>query len=153
MKYFLKFKEGSKMKKISQILICFLLVIACLNLSGCKGNTEAADVWSDAVYTEDTEFGDGEKTVILEVVALDKSVTFTIHSDKKTLGEALVEHNLIEGEQGAYGLYVKKVNGITADYDKDQSYWGFNKDGEGMMTGVDSTVFKDGEHFELVYTK
>ena len=29
--------------------------------------------------------------------------------------DALIEHNLIEGEKGAYGLYVKKVNGITAE--------------------------------------
>ncbi len=142
------------MKKINKFLFCFVFMISiCITSTSCNKDAEAVDVWSEAIYTEDTEFGNGEKTVILEVVALDKSVTFTIHSDKDTLGEALIEHNLIEGEQGAYGLYVKKVNGITADYDKDQSYWGFNKDGEGMITGVDGTTFKDGEHFELVYTK
>lgn len=142
------------MKKISSFLFCFvLLIIICIVSTSCNKNATVTDIWSEAIYTENTEFGNGDKTVTLEVIALDKSVTFTIHSDKDTLGEALIEHNLIEGEQGAYGLYVKKANGITADYDKDQSYWGFNKDGESMMTGVDGTVFKDGEHFELVYTK
>ena len=130
-----------------------LIMILCLSLFGCGQKVSTEDLWSQAVYTEDTELGDGAKTVLVEVSAMDKSVTFTIHSDEETLGAAMLEHSLIEGEQGAYGLYVKKVNGITADYDKDQSYWGFNKNGEGMMSGVDGAVFEDGEHFELVYIK
>ena len=142
------------MKKSILCLVNFLaVVIFCVSLSACSQHDAAPDVWSEAIYTEDAEFGDGEKTVLVEVIAQDKSVTFTIHSDKETLGEALTEHGLIEGEKGAYGLYVKKVNGITADYDKNQSYWGFNKAGESMMTGVDGTEIKDGDHYELVYTK
>ena len=48
---------------------------------------------------------------------------------------------------------LKKVNGITADYDVNKCYWGINKDGESLMTGVDGAEIKDGEHYELVYTK
>ena len=102
---------------------------------------------------EDTELGDGEKTIMVEVVAEDKSVTFTIHSDKSTLGEVLLEHTLIEGENGAYGLYVKKVNGILADYGKNKCYWGLYKNGESLMSGVDGVEISDGEHYEIVYTK
>ena len=64
-----------------------------------------------------------------------------------------VSYALIDGDESEYGLYVKKVNGITADYEKDKSYWAFYKDGEYMQTGVDSTEIADGEHYELVYTK
>ncbi len=142
-----------KKERVTPLICCILVIILCLGFSACSKTLPESDVWSEAVYTEDIELGDGEKTVLVEVMAEDKSVTFTIHSDKETLGEALIEHNLIEGENGAYGLYVKKVNGITADYDKNQCYWGFNKNGEGMMTGVDGAVFNDGEHYELVYTK
>ena len=46
----------------------------------------------------------------------------TINTDKEILRDALEEHNLISGEQGAYGLYVKVVNGIKADYDEDGGY-------------------------------
>ncbi|MBR5236518.1 MAG: hypothetical protein IKW06_04015 [Clostridia bacterium] len=142
------------MKKTVTISFGVLLVLAlCLNLSGCMQSATETDVWSVATYTEDAEFGEGAKTVMVEVVAEEKSVTFTIHSDEEILGDALVAHGLIEGEQGAYGLYVKKVNGITADYDINGCYWGFNKNGEGMMTGVDGAEFNDGEHYELVYTK
>ena len=97
--------------------------------------------------------GKGEKTVTVDVTAEDKTVTFTIHTNKEILGEALAEHGLVEGEPGAYGLYVKKVNGITADYDVNQTYWGFNKDGESLMTGADGEEIKGGERYEIVYTK
>lgn len=114
---------------------------------------EKTGVWENAVYLKDTELGEGEKTVLVEVKAGEQSVTFTVNTDETTLGAALLEHNIIAGEDGPYGLYIKVVNGITADYDVDQSYWGFYKNGEYMMTGVDVTEFADGEHYELVYTK
>lgn len=140
-------------KNLLNVISAFAVLVMCLSFSACSREEAANDIWADAIYTEDTELGTGQKTVLVEVVAEEKSVTFTIHTDKSTVGEALSEHNLIEGEEGTYGLYVKKVNGITADYDVNQCYWGFNKNGEGMMTGVDGAEFQDGEHYELVYTK
>ena len=71
----------------------------------------------------------------------------------KEMTERLLEHGLIEGENGAYGIYIKTVNGILADYDIDQSYWAVSKNGEAATTGVDGISFLDGEHYELVYTK
>ncbi len=140
-------------KTLFVLLACMVAIAAVLSFSGCRQNAEGTDVWAEAIYTENAELGTGGKTVLVKVVAEEKTVTFTIHSDKETVGEALTEHALIEGEQGAYGLYVKKVNGITADYDVNGCYWGFYKNGESMMTGVDGTVFADGEQYELVYTK
>jgi uncharacterized lipoprotein YehR (DUF1307 family) len=110
----------------------------------------AEGLWKDAIYRTDKTFGSGSKTVQVEVKVSEMSITFTIKTDKATLGEALMEHSLVDGEQGAYGLYVKKVNGITADYDIDRSYWGFYKNGQYMMTGIDATDISDGEHYELV---
>lgn len=131
----------------------FIIIVLCLSFSACNNAATETDIWKDALYSEDAEFGNGEKIVSVEVVAEEKIVTFTIHTDKENLGDALTEHGLIEGEKGAYGLYVKKVNGITADYDVDKSYWGFNKNGESMMTGVDGALIEDGDQYELVYTK
>ena len=110
-------------------------------------------LWKDATYLSNKEFGKGEKTVVVEVKADDQTITFTLHTDKETVGAALLEHELIAGEDGAYGLYIKKVNGITADFDIDQSYWGFYINGEYSMTGVDTTKIKEGEIYQLVYTK
>ena len=131
------------------IALISVLLIICIAVTSC--NTVSAEgLWENATYRRDTELGDGAKTVQVEVKAGEESVTFTIHTDKDTLGEALLEHELIAGEQGAYGLYVKLVNGIEADYDKDGSYWGFYKNGEMMLVGVDGAEIADGDHYELV---
>ncbi len=134
---------------ITSILLSLVLV---MGLFGC-GKVNGDSLWADATYTSDTELGEGSKTVQVEVEVGDKSITFTIKTDAETLGEALLAHDLIGGEEGQYGLYLKVVNGITADYDIDQSYWGFYKNGEYMMTGIDGTAISDGEHYELVYSK
>ena len=113
----------------------------------------AEGLWKNASYRENKTFGNGSKTVKVLVKAEGKSVEFTVKTDKENLGDALLEHGLVEGENSAYGLYVKKVNGITADYDVDQSYWSFEVDGVAQMVGVSGAEIKGGEHFELVYTK
>ena len=139
------------MKKNLTIALSLVLVLM-LCLASCN-TVDAEGLWEEATYRRDMTFGKGEATVQLEVKVEDKSVTFTVKTDEDTLGDALLEHGLIEGDSGAYGLYVKKVNGIRADYDKDGAYWALYKDGEMCMTGVDTTEIADGEHYEFVYTK
>ena len=135
-------------------LLCLILIIVlCLSFTACNKVAENTDVWERATYLEDMAFGDGSKTVFVEVKAEEKAVIFTIKTDKENLGDALIEHNLIAGDKGAYGLYVKSVNGIVADYNVTKTYWAFTKDGESMQTGVDRAKISDGEHYELVYTK
>lgn len=137
------------MKKIIRFISMFVLIALCTSFVSCTAEKTEPDLWKGATYTKDAEFGDGTKLLILEVKAQDKSVTFKIKTDKQTVGEALSEFAIISGEQGAYGIYIEQVNGITADYSKDKSYWSFSKNGEYMTTGVDSTKFSSGEHFEL----
>ena len=139
-------KGKEKMKKALSLV---LVLVAILCLVSCN-KIEKTGAWENATYRRDMEFGKGETTVQVEVKAEEQSVTFTINTDKKTLGEALIEHGLISGENGQFGLYVKLVNGIEADYDKDGTYWGFYKNGEMMMVGVDGAQISDGEHYELV---
>lgn len=110
-------------------------------------------LWADATYVNDKTFGEGKTTIYVDVVVDGKSVTFTLRTDAETLGAALIAENLIEGEDGQYGLYVKKVNGMTADYDVDGSYWSISKDGELLMTGVDGEKISDGAHYALTRTK
>ncbi len=139
--------------KISRALSLFLSIIFIVSLASCGKSANDSALWENATYVADTTLGDGAKTVQVEVKAGEKSVTFTIKSDETMLGAALMEHGIISGDDGPYGLYIKTVNGILADYDVDQSYWGFYKNGEYMMSGIDTTEFADGEHYELVYTK
>lgn len=142
------------MKKTIKSITCVLLTFALIFcFASCTDTADKTALWENAKYVEDCEFGDGGTTVQVEVKAGEQSVTFTINTDKTVLGDALFEYDLISGEEGPYGLYIKSVNGITADYDIDQSYWSFYKNGEYMTSGVDGAVISDGEHYELVYTK
>lgn len=108
-------------------------------------------LWDTAMYTEDKSFGEGAKTVKVEVIADGHSVTFTVKTDEEFLGAPLLAHGIVTGEDGPYGLYIQAVNGITADYSINKSWWGVSKNGEMLMTGVDSTKVEDGAHYELTY--
>ena len=96
----------------------------------------------------------GGKSFTVVVTDLDgKETTFQYKSDKATVGEALLEEGLIAGEGGEHGLYVTTVNGMTADWDADQTYWAFYINGEYAMTGIDATEIVDGTTYSLVLTK
>lgn len=110
-------------------------------------------LWADATYVNDKTFGEGKTTIYVDVVVDGKSVTFTLHTDAETLGAALVAEKLVEGEESQYGLYIKKVNGMTADYDVDKSYWSISKDGKDLMTGADGEKISDGAHYALTRAK
>ena len=138
------------MKKTVSIALLFICIFS---LVACGNSVDKTGLWENATYLQDTELGEGAKTVTVEVKVEEQTVTFTINTDKKTVGEALVENKLIEGDQGAYGIYIKKANGITADYDIDQSYWAFYINGEMAMTGVDSTDIDENAIYRLEYTK
>ena len=149
------------MKRISQnkIIVSFaLLLCMTLLLSACGSREVLPEVWEDATYTEDTTMGEGYMTVDVYVTAADKSVKLTVKTDEEKLGAALLALGIIEGDMGEFGIYIKVVNGMTADYSVDASWWGFNRvlpDGtrETMMTGVDGVTISDGEAYELIYSK
>ncbi len=96
----------------------------------------------------------GAKHISVEVVHSDGSEKdFEYDTDAEYLSEVLLKEGLIEGEQSAYGLYVKVVDGETADYDIDASYWALYINGEYAMTGADSTPVNDGDVYNWTYTK
>ena len=137
-------------RKITALTFTVLTVLA---LASCFNTVDAEGLWENATYRRDMELGNGANVITVVVAAGESSVTFTINTDKDTVGAALLEHELIAGEDGAYGLYVKTVNGILADYDIDQSYWSFYINGEYAMSGVDSTPVVNGGTYKLEYTK
>ena len=95
---------------------------------------------------------EGAKQITAQVVGVDgASKEFAIQTDSEYLRGALEEQNLIAGDESEYGLFVKTVDGYTAD-DSKQEWWCFTKGGETMMTGVDTTPIADGDHFEITLT-
>ena len=134
-------------------ILFILAVIMLISVISCGETIDKEGLWENATYRKDMEFGSGAKTVTVEVKVGENAVNFTIHTDKSTVGEALFEHELITGDQGQYGLYIKTVNGILADYDIDKSYWAFYVNGDYALTGVDTTEIDETAKYQLVYTK
>ncbi len=126
-----------------------LLLVLCFIMSACSPAKTQGSLWDAATYKQDTVLGEGAKEVKVAVEAEEKAVVFTLHTNAEKLDEALLEHELIAGEKGAYGLYVKVVNGMEADYEKNGTYWSLMQEGEPMMTGVSGVKISGGERFEL----
>ena len=140
-----------KMKRIISASISLSLIFTLILCLASCGSTAAPKegLLENAIYTEDVTLGSGSKTLVVELVVGEEKITFTVKTDKDTVGAALNEHGLLEGENGLY----TKVNGITADWNVDKSYWAFNTNGEYTMTGVDDTEIDESAIYSLVYTK
>ena len=96
---------------------------------------------------------EGQKTITVSVTHADESKKdFPITTTVETLHQALDQEKLIQGEDRGGFFMVLVVDGETADYNVDGSYWAMLQDGEWMMTGVDDTMIQDGAHYEFVYT-
>lgn len=94
--------------------------------------------------------GEGAKQFTLTVTDYDgKTAEYQIRTDAATVGEALTGQGIVEGEEGPYGLYIKKVNGIRADYDLDGHYWAFYVNGEYAASGIDTTAVEPGTVYGL----
>lgn len=160
--------------RLLSLSLCMVLIAAlALFASGCGNETASAPVSSvetpvssvasapeaeaspesiaepgSAPETDVTVLGEGETQFSFVVVDADgKETAFDIHTGKETVGEALLELQLIAGDDSEYGLYVKTVNGITADYDTDGTYWAFYIDDEYASTGVDTTDITPGSTY------
>lgn len=95
----------------------------------------------------------GSKQVTVEVVHGDGETTeFTYQTDLEYLGELLKEEELISGTESEYGMFVDTVDGETADYYADGSWWALYCNGEMSELGVDSVVIQDGDTYTWTYT-
>lgn len=131
---------NNSLKKLLSVILCVVLVAAmALFATGCTENGKPEE-------TNEPAAG-----VTFTFVAVDLEgveTTYEITTTAATVGEALLAEELIAGEEGQYGLYVKEVAGIPLDWDTDGKYWAFYIDGEMALTGVDSTDVVEG----AVYT-
>lgn len=150
-------KKKRNTKSLSLFLCMLLTVAMALSAIGCNSSSNSGTVTSNettAVSSGSNVLGEGKTKFTFTVVDKDGNETeFEIHTDKETVGEALQELNLIAGENSEYGLYVKTVNGITADYDTDKVYWAFYVNGRYATSGVDSTPVTEGDTYSFKVEK
>lgn len=99
------------------------------------------------------ETAQGAKTITVTVVHKDgTSKDFEYHTDEEFLAPVLVAEGLVEGEDSEYGLMISAVDGETADWNVDQSYWALFIGEEYATTGASEIPVNDGDVFKLVYT-
>ena len=130
------------MKKSFKIILSLFLValIAVSAFTGCSDKKNPV--------TEDVSAA--QDTVLQFEVIDDKSETtyFEVFTTRKTVGEALRDEGLIEERD-----LITIVNGIIADWEKDNAYWAFCINGVMATTGADDTNIEEGVVYAFVYTR
>ena len=133
--------------KTNVIAVVALLLVAIFCLASCN-KIDAEGLWESATYRKDVTVGDGSKEVKITVEVEEQFITITVKTDQKMLGDALFEQEIINDP-----AFFDTLNGIKADWDKDQAYWAFYKGEEYMTVGVNDTEISGGESYRFVYTK
>lgn len=98
----------------------------------------------------------GSKHITIDVVDNngDKQ-EYGIDTDAEYLRQAMEEIKdlTFSGDESEYGMMVTTVNGVVADYNKDQAYWAFYVNDEYCNYGIDEQPVADGDVFRIEYTK
>ena len=98
---------------------------------------------------------EGSKEITIEVInSEEKSTVYELKTDVEYLIQAMDEAKGLtyDGEDSQYGFAVYTVNGETADFSVDQSYWAFYVNGEYCSYGIDTQPVEDGDEFQIIYT-
>ena len=144
----------NSIRKMLPVIGVFVLIAAmALNFTGCSSApapTAPSTAPTSAAQQQETP----KRTFTVTVVDLEgKETSLEIKTDREFVGEALLDEGVITGDMGEYGMYINTVNGIAADWDKDQTYWAFYINGEYALTGVDATPIEENCVYSLVLTK
>ena len=133
--------------KTTKLLFTVITIVCIVCLVSCS-QTSPEDLWKKATYPSDVSLGTGKTTVTIDIQLADFTTTITLKTDKSTLGDAMFEHGLINDPS-----FFDTLNGIKADWDKDNAYWAFYEGENMMMVGVNDTKIENGDHYRFVYTK
>lgn len=128
---------NNSLKKLLSMILCVVLVAAmALFATGCMENGKEEATGESVSFT------------VIVVDLEGKETTYEITTTETTVGAALMAEELLAGEEGPYGLYIKEVAGIPLDWDTDGKYWAVYVDSEYALSGVDSLAVTEG----AVYT-
>lgn len=158
--------KNKEMKAVKKGLLGMLVAVMACSFTGCGSQQEVeSDVSQEEAVVEEEQgyvpseeeleegvatIGFGETVFHLDVVDINGSHSpYTIQTDAQTVGEALLELEIIEGDDSEYGMMIHTVLGSKLDYNVDNAYWAFYIDGEYAQTGVDSTDIVEGATYEF----
>lgn len=96
---------------------------------------------------------EGRKAVTVTVIHSDgREAQFHYGTSDSYLGQLLLSEELAEGDAGEFGLMIHTVDGETASWEENRSYWALYIGSEYATTGADSIPLTDGGEYTLVYT-
>ncbi len=135
------------MGKHSFLSLLFLILLSAaiaLSVTACAkddgGDPSETEGIKESGMENGKVLGTGQTQITVEVYHADGTVkSFTVKTDKTTVGDALTEVGLISGSNGQYGLEVFTVDGKKHEYSNGGKYWAFYINGEYAMNGVSST--------------
>ena len=128
------------MKNNKQLALIIVLVVLVVTMVVIYGATRPDTATGEKSFTLEIVHGDGTTKQI------------ECSTDLEYVGEALQADGVIEGEEGAYGLYIQVVDGEKAVFEEDGAYWAFYLGEEYATQGIDLTPIEDGAVYKLVYT-
>lgn len=127
-----------KNKKLIFVFVALVAVIAVM--LGIYKYTRPETVKGAKEYAVTVVHSDGAKAV------------FLLDTDAEFLADALLEAELIAGEEGPYGLTVITVDGEDAVWETDNAYWCIYIGEEMATVGISQIPVYDGSAFTMEYT-
>lgn len=97
----------------------------------------------------------GTKSITIKVVDNYNTTVYNVQTDAEYLRQAMEDADGLEfsGSESMYGMMVETINGVTADWNVDASFWGFSVNGEECIYGIDTQPVADGDKFEITYMR
>ena len=135
------------LKKLAAVLLAAVLALSVF--AGCGGAASSAGSAAGASSAADVQ----TITATFKITDKDGNVTETALqcAEGDTIAAALQAAVIISAEEAEAG-FVTTVNGVTADWNADQAWWGLvDANGEMTAVGIGDIKLADGDVYGFVY--
>ncbi|MCL2096949.1 MAG: hypothetical protein FWH10_08610, partial [Oscillospiraceae bacterium] len=135
-----QFKSKNKRKILAFILCIALIAVSAAILYSCgddKSEDDNQNILGEGALSFTLNITDGQGNI----------KSYIIKTDKTTLGDALVEVGLTDDS-----LFIATLDGITADWDTDESWWKIAVNGEDAAAGAFDIDLESEAVYSFVYT-
>lgn len=143
--------KRNTLNKLAALLLAAVLTLSVL--TGCGAASSSAAASAGAASTGAAASSTVTITATLKITDPEGSVTELplTCSEGDTLAAALLAAGVISQEEADAG-FVTVVNGVEANWDKDQAWWGLvDANGEMTAVGISDITLADGDVYGFVY--
>lgn len=134
------------MKKLLSLFICLSIIFCSVFSLACK-NPNATQ---EGVKTVTIKVDYGSLQRKTDSYSLKTDGYYVLNAMKKC--SELYADFSYDGSDSGYGFFVETINGVTASWAKNNSYWAFYVNGDYASYGVSQQAIADGDIILFVYT-